>query len=411
MILQKLSSIALDYKINYRRLSSEQKSIWIKNSVQTLGPTYIKIGQFLSNRPDIFQKNRELEKGLKQLRDNVDPIPWTQLSHLVDATKFKEIDRVPLATASIGQVHRAITLDDKNVVIKIRKPQVIDEIRRDVRFYLFILSIVNKIKPSHSVSELIIILNNIRRSVVNECDIQNECRNITKFRDINLSNVKVPYIVNELCTDDIMVMEYVPHIALTDAYSKVYDRKKLSLAIMSLFIQQFIRHGIIHADPHPGNMAILPDKTRFVLYDFGHVVELDLLSRNNMKLFVFELMNENIDNIITIIKRLPDLITIVDEDALRRYIVEYIRYIKVIDVEVLKDLAPRDNLSLPFRFSPKIFEIIRVFGIIEGICLDLDPKFSYFEVFNMNMEMFLSDNDFLYMKSGLDIDNLIDRLL
>ena len=411
MILQKLSSIYLDYNINYRRLSPQQKSVWIKNSVQSLGPTYIKIGQFLSNRSDMFQNNRDLANGLKQLRDNVDPVPWDQLSHLVDVTKFKEIDRVPLATASIGQVHRATTLDDKEVVIKIRKPFVIDEIRRDVSFYLYILSFVNMVKPSSTISELINILDNVRRSVLNECDLKNECRNIERFSKLKIPNVKVPYIIDSLCTDDIMVMEYVPHAKLHDVYKSPVKRKKLALAVMSLFIQQFILHGVIHADPHPGNLAIHPDKSCFILYDFGHVVELNLSSRNNMKLFVFELMNENIDNIITIIRRLPELITIIDEEALRVYIREYIRYIKVIDVDVLKDLAPKDNMSLPFKFSPKIFEIIRIFGIIEGICLELDSKFSYFEVFNMNMDMFLSDNDFLYMKSGLDIDNLIDRLL
>jgi predicted unusual protein kinase regulating ubiquinone biosynthesis (AarF/ABC1/UbiB family) len=411
MILQKISKIYLDYHVTYKKLPSCQKPIWIKNQIQNLGPTYIKIGQFLSTRSDIIGDNVALANGLKHLRDNVDPIAWNVIENMVDTTKFKEIDRAPLATASIGQVHRAVTLDDRDVILKIRKPSVIENIRNDVGFYTMILSMSNKIHPTPAIKELIDILTNIKQSVLNECDLDNEAKNINKFRDLQLRRLRIPEVLPELCTEDIIVMTHVPSIKLTDAYKTPIKRKKLSLAVMSIFIEQFVQKGVIHGDPHPGNFAMTPDKSHFVLYDFGHIVFLDKKVRDNMKLFVFELMNENIDNIIKIIRRVPELIVINDESQLRKYIKEYIKYIKIVDIAVLKDLAPTEHTDLPFKFSPKVFELIRLFGIIEGICLELDPTFSYSEVFDQNADMFMRDTDFIYLKTGLDIDTLIENIL
>ena len=178
MIINKISKIYLDYHVTYKKLPSCQRPIWIKNQIQNLGPTYIKIGQFLSTRSDIIGDNVDLVNGLKQLRENVDPIAWNLIEDMVDTTKFKEINRAPLATASIGQVHRAITLDDRDVILKIRKPRVIESIRNDVGFYIFVLSISNRIYPSPQIAELIGILTNIKKSVINECDLDNEAKNI-----------------------------------------------------------------------------------------------------------------------------------------------------------------------------------------------------------------------------------------
>jgi predicted unusual protein kinase regulating ubiquinone biosynthesis (AarF/ABC1/UbiB family) len=203
-------------------------------------------------------------------------------------------------------------------------------------------------------------------------------------------------------------MEYVPHIKLTEAYTDKIKNKKLASEIMGLFINQFIFNGVVHADPHLGNLALLPDRSRFVMYDFGHIIEFDVKTRNYMKLFVFELMNENIDNIIKIIKKVPDLITVVDEEQLIKYIKEYVKYIKTIDITVLKDLTQNDKSNLPFKFSGKIYELIRTFGIIEGICLEIDPTFSYYEVFNKYINRFFNDDDFIVMKSSMDMDKVID---
>jgi len=411
--MNKLPKIFVEYNFKYKQLSRQQKPIWIRNQIQSLGPSYIKIGQFLSSRSSMIGKNKILKEALDMLRDNVEPVAWSELTNLVDETLFKEVDRAPLASASIGQVHKCLTLDDKCVVIKMRKPFIIDQINKDVMFYTNILQMLQlcKIGDMNAIREFIDILNNLKNSIVNECDLENEVRNLEKVRSLNLTKVKIPKVYPNLSTEDVIVMEYVPNIKMTEAYyGNVENNKKLSNKIMGLFVEQFIFHGVIHADPHLGNFALLPDKSKFVMYDFGHIIEFDKSTMNYMKLFIFEIMNGNVDNLINIIKQVPHLITIINEQQLRVYIKEYIRYIQTIDITVLKDLTKNDKSNLPFKFSGQIYELIRSFGIVEGICLEINPEFSYSEVFNLYIDQLFNDADFIYMKSNMDMNNLIDML-
>jgi predicted unusual protein kinase regulating ubiquinone biosynthesis (AarF/ABC1/UbiB family) len=263
---------------------------------------------------------------------------------------------------------------------------------------LFIGSNDNKIIDAQNM------IRDIKTSILRETDLANEIVNMDSVRKAALDSnslIKVPVVYKELCTAEVIVMEYVPSVKFT------VDRDpNLAYMLMDVFVQQFLQHGIIHGDPHAGNVALSLDRKKIVMYDLGHVIYLEAKMRSQMKILVFEIMTENVDGVIQIMKQMPEIIEIRQEEKMKDYIAKYIQYIKTIDIKVLKTMSP-DNGDIPIKFSGKIYEIVRTFGIIEGICIDLDPSFSYEAVFLKYIDILLLDTDFFSYKMESDIKNLM----
>lgn len=419
--ISKITKFAYNYKVRYNQLSGSNKILWWKENIESLGPTYVKIGQFMSNRSDLLS-DQDLKCALQMLHDNVAPLEWECIHEIIkmnyDNDTFTYIDVKPLASASIGQVHRATLKNGDNVVLKIRRPNIGVEIGDNILMLEFILNIIKKIilllkdadnDLKSGITDLSIMLDDVKQSILRESSMLSEVANLKKFENAKIKNTLIPCIYDELSNDDILIMSYVPSIKISDAYTDKEKKKKLAAALMDSFIRQFLFTGIIHGDPHPGNVALSPDKTNFVMYDFGHIVELDADTMNIMKLLVFELMSENVNSVMRLMTDIPDLVEIRNETGLTQYIRKYIAYIKTIDVKVLKELTEQSSkINMPFKFSGKIFEIIRIFGIVEGICLDLDPEFSYDDAFSKYANKLFNDEDFLMLKSKFDLNALID---
>jgi predicted unusual protein kinase regulating ubiquinone biosynthesis (AarF/ABC1/UbiB family) len=413
------SKFAFDCRYSYQHLPNSKKVAWIKDNVQKLGTTYIKLGQFLANRPDAIQGDPHIIQALSQLHDNVEPMPWDDVNKIINDGKygidlgaFESIDTTPLAAASIGQVHRACLKDGSTVVIKIRRPDVAIEVKNDIEILLFLCKCISYFsKETSQFADAIKILRDMEASIIRETDMDLEIKNIEMFRE-KVKNYKIPRVYKELSTRNVLVMEYVMGVKFRDAYAPgdFDNRKKLAYKIMDAFIQQFLFYGVIHGDPHPGNIALLQCKTNFVMYDFGHVVSLDKQTRNYMKLLVFELINENIPGVINILSEVPDLVEMRQGEHVSQYIRNYIKYIKSIDVKVLQNMAD-NNSNIPFKFSGKVFEIIRIFGIVEGICLELDADFSYETVFEKYIDKIFTDAEFLMLKAFLDSKLFIDKYM
>lgn len=408
--ISKTAGFIVDCATKYPKVPKVLRGDWLKKNIQELGPTYVKIGQFLASRPDVLGDDKYLVNGLKQLHDSVDPLPWSVVSQVIDEnvnlTAFKIIEKKPLASASIGQVHRAILKSGKKVVIKMKRPNIDDEIMMDLKVIelwllmisLFIGSNDNKIVDAQNM------IRDIKYSILRETDLSNEVANMESIRNVATdanSLIKVPFVYKELCTSEVIVMEYVPSIKFT-----VDGDPSLAYMLMDVFVQQFLQHGIIHGDPHAGNVALSLDRKKLVMYDLGHVIYLDKKMRSQMKILVFEIMTENIDGVIRIMKQMQDIIEIRQEEKMKDYIAKYIQYIKTIDIKVLKTMSS-DNGDIPIKFSGKIYEIVRTFGIIEGICIDLDPDFSYEAVFLKYIDVLLLDADFFSYKMESDINSLM----
>jgi len=381
--------------------------VWLRNRMQDMGPTYIKVGQFMSARRDIFDKN--ITDALKSLQDKVDPIDTNTIKSLIGerAVHFSSIERIPIASASIGQVHRARLRQDKDrmVVFKVKRPGIEEAICNDVGLIITILEVL-RFLGTPNVTESLYALEDFRDCLLEEASYTNEIMNIKLFASSNITNIRddviVPGVINELSSNDLIVMDYEPACKISDVKHGMMKKQRSELAfkLMDVFVMSLITSGVIHGDPHEGNIGIRDDK--IVLYDYGSVITISSELKSQMKQLVFELMTENIDAAMDVIKRM-NVITVRDEAALKLYLEKYILYFKTLDVNVFKFSKDENYKDLPVKFDGVIFRLIRAFGMIEGICKDLDPEFNYNTVFMKYVDILIVDPAFIKYKMRSDV--------
>lgn len=424
MILQRMFKTGLFANDLQKRFNGSKKpsvvnkadAIWLKEQLQHMGPTYIKIGQFMSSRRDVFDKS--LVDALKDLQDNVLPLEKSTVRKIMTSNlplnKFKNIELQALASASIGQVHRAQLKNGRNVVVKVKRPDIEAIVNQDIDVLGLVLRAMETIGLAN-ISETREIVEDFREFVLKEADYVNELQNIKTFIKSYSENpnVRLPLIYEDLCNENVLVMEYVPSAKFSALKPKLTkeQRSRLAYKLMDVFVQQFINDGVLHGDPHEGNIGVSTDG-KIVMYDMGHIITIGDDTKRLMKQLFFEIMVENTDAAMEVVKRLDKLIEVRDEKKLKTYINKYIQYIKTIDINVLKVSDSSSAFeTLPVKFDGVIFRLIRVFGLIEGICKDLDADFSYSNVFMQYSDSLLGDNDFIEYKVRADLKAMLSSVM
>lgn len=408
------------FKPRSRRITKED-AVWLRQRLQDMGPTYIKIGQFVSARRDIFDAG--IVDEFRRLQDDVPPIPAERVRAILKA-RFGgsrrrssggalSFDERPIASASMGQVHVG-RLGRLKVVAKIRRPGVMREIEEEVALLKAALDVMQLAGVSH-VAESREVLEGFCEFVMLEGDFANEVRNMRLFartlRAADVQNVVVPKIVPRLCSEDAIVMEYVPSVKFKDALSRLSmpRRSALAYSLMGTFVKLLLEHGVVHGDPHEGNIALTPDCEKFVFYDFGNVIQVDKSTRQQLKCVVFELITNNVDATVELLRDM-DYVSVRDEPSLRAYISMYSQYMRTVDVGVFSGVGKSENpAKLPIKFDAVIFRIIRVFGLVEGICKRLDPSFNYNDVFGIASGLF--DSQFIEYKIHYDTRRLLSTVI
>ena len=396
---------------------SKADAQWLKGRIQGMGPTYIKIGQFMSARRDIF--DREVCEALKELQDNVPPIEEAQAAALLDKVRprMRELNAAPIASASIGQVHtgRLKRRKSPRCVVKVKRPGIADAIQADIDVLLVICDLLKAAGVEH-VAESRAIVTEFREFILQESDFVREAANMRAFAESVAGDpaVIVPQLVGGLCDADAIVMQYVPSVKFKVAKARMDPaaRRAVAYGLMDLFVTQLVTTGVVHGDPHEGNIALSPDFSRYVFYDFGNMIVLDKVMRQQLKRLVFELMTDNVDATIDVLRGMP-YVSVRDEGSLRAYISKYSEYMKTVDVKVFQGMIDTDKdtfTKLPVKFDAVIFRIIRVFGLVEGICKDLDPTFNYVDVFVKHADTVFADVDFIDYKIRSDLRLLLKNI-
>lgn len=412
----KTTHFARDVNARFGRNKTILKSDaeWLKHRLQDMGPTYVKIGQFISARRDIFDKN--VVESLKDLQDKVTPmdkqITQTIIENNLPLNRFSEIELTPIASASIGQVHRAVLKGGEKVVLKIKRPGIENTILSDIHILTNLLNLM-ELSGMSNINETKEIIQDFQDYVIQETNFENEMNNMKQFYETNKTNknIYLPRLRESLCTQNVIVMDYIPSTKFSIAKKTLTreERSALAYRLMDLLVLQFIQDGIIHGDPHEGNIAV-SDDGKLVVYDLGNMVTIEPGLRTLMKQLIFEIMVENIDAAIDVMKRIS-LIDIRDENRLRVYLLKYVQYVKTIDVKVLQVSDKEVFEKLPVKFDGIIFRLIRVFGIIEGICKDLDPSFNYNSVFVKYLDTLVMDKEFVDYKIRSDMMSMLNMAL
>src|SRR6185503_12195738 len=247
-----------------------------------LGPSYIKLGQWLSTRVDILpQPYLEV---LSRLQDDVPPAPYSDVKPIIErelgpvAHAFEQFDSTALSGASLGQVYLA-RHQGKSVIVKVSRPDIEKVIENDIYVLKKVLPLATRFIDPNLRFSVEGMLAQFIETVHEEMDYRVEAKNLLTIGH-NLRDdpsVIVPKVFPERCSRHILTMEYLPGIKVTDLAAldaKGIDREALVVKVHRLFFKMLLRHTIFHADPHPGNISV-SDDSRLILYDFGMVGKLD----------------------------------------------------------------------------------------------------------------------------------------
>ncbi len=361
----------------------------IRIALEDLGPTFVKLGQILSTRPDIIPPDviRELEK----LQDNVPPFPFSEAKETIERELgkpveelFVSIDEKPLAAASIGQVHRARLKNGEEIIVKVRRPGIGAEIEVDLEILLHLATLAESHIDEMAIYKPTKIVEEFSRTMENEIDYTVEALYAERFGRQFLHNpaIYVPSVMSDLSTARVLIMEYVEGIKASEIDvldEKGYDRRIIAEKGADLLLQQVFDYGFFHADPHPGNLCILPGNV-VCFMDFGMMGTVDRRSREDLADMVYAIVKRDEE------KATDALLAIVEIDGepdrrvleadvatlMEMYAYKPLKEIRIEKVlRQMLDIISRHRLRLPFDK----FLMMKALATMEGLGLVLDPDF------------------------------------
>lgn len=255
----------------------------IRHVLTDLGPSAVKMGQIVSTRPDLIPEDIITE--LKKLQDDVPPVPFAELKQEIEEALgatiedvYETFNETPLASASIGQVHRA-TLRSPNgpidVAVKIQRPHIDNIIARDIDLLYMMARAIERSVPESKLYAPVRLVAEFERAITAELDFNLEADNAVRFtRNFEGDNlVKFPTVYKEASSKRVLTIEFLPGLKIYDAVAQGYSAEKISKNAVRVIVKQIFEDGFFHADPHPGNVLILGDKSEptLGLIDLGLV--------------------------------------------------------------------------------------------------------------------------------------------
>lgn len=282
----------------------------LRETLEQLGSIYVKFGQILAQRPDLISRRycEELEK----LEDNVPAFEWEKAEKIIEEDvgldKFDEIDEEPMAAASIAQVHRARLQSGEEVVIKVKRPEIDEQVKKDLEILKFIAEKAEKHSDLAKHSDALKFVEQFSQWTEEELDLEREGLNAQIFKE-NLEqedNLKVPEVYPDLNTERILVMEYVEGVKCTekDKLEEMdINAEEIAETALRAGIKQSILDGFFHADPHPSNF-LLTDDSEIIYLDFGMMGKVSQKTGEKLGLLLIYLIREDIESILDCLETL-----------------------------------------------------------------------------------------------------------
>lgn len=359
---------------------------------EELGPTFVKFGQILSNRPDLLPA--DLIKELEKLQDSVPPIKGSVAMQVVEQELNKKTDELfawfepeAFASASMAQVHRATLKTGDKIVLKIQRPGIKEVIEADVKVMLYVAEIFGKKIPSLKSFDPMGLVRNFEKSVMEELDFIHESVNIQRFHSNFLKDEKnegwihSPKIFSEYTTAKVLAIEYIEGIKISDHQkltSNGLDRKVVARRLAVSYFKQIFNYGFFHADPHPGNLLVLPNNVICYL-DYGMMGSIMKKDIEQLGYLFISVKKKNVRKIIRSIQQLSDNPVIRNFRAMETDIEEFVQNYAFRSIHAnemstillqLKDIIIKHGLKVPTHF----FLLARSMAIIEGVIHNLDPE-------------------------------------
>jgi ubiquinone biosynthesis protein len=362
----------------------------VRMALEELGPTFVKFGQILSTRPDLIPLAYVQE--LSKLQDKVPSFPYDDVRTAVKAEtgKFPEeifhsIHETPIAAASIGQVHKAILLDTEEVVaVKVQRPNIQQTIEVDLAIMLHLAHLMERHVTEMEVLHPTKIVNEFARSMEDELDYTVEASHIEHFarQFLDDETVYVPRVYREWSTQRLLVMEFIDGTKASDfehLKQEGYDLKEVASRGADSILKQICVYGFYHADPHPGNIFILPNNV-ICFIDFGMMGRIGQQEREDFADFVELLIKKDENKIVDALLKLTNFAEDPNRSELQRDLMEFIdlyAYVPLKEIDIGKmlqsvlEILTKQSMSL----KPGLYLMIKALGTAEGLARSLDPEF------------------------------------
>jgi ubiquinone biosynthesis protein len=366
----------------------------LREALEELGPTFVKLGQIASTRPEILPPAFTDE--LSKLQDDVPPAPWEEIKPLLEEELGQPIEEVflaldpePIASASLAQVYAAILADQTQVVVKVQRPNIERTIATDLAIIQDLARLAAERLSWTAAYDPVGLADEFAIALKSELDYGREGRNADRFRQNfdGLPFLYVPKVYWRYSSRRVLIMERITGIKpdnIERLDAEGYDRQAIAMAASRLVIQEILEDGYFHADPHPGNIVILPGNV-IGLIDFGTVGYLDDSDRANLIRLYIAVIQFDVEAIVTQLIRMRIAGPDVDEDGLKR---DLRRLLRKYYGMPLKDIAVNELLA---EIQPIIYEyqlkipsdywlLLKTLVILEGVGKRLAPEFDVFAV-------------------------------
>lgn len=373
--------VGFEQKRIVQKYTPRQLGAWCKEQLVNMGPTFIKIGQFVSTRSDVF--GHDITDELKDLQDNVAPLAWECLKDSVPQGVFTEIEEKPVASASIGQVHTA-RIGGNEVVLKVKRPNIDSQIRSDFEGLLMFIRGMKVFSNDRRLIEFEILFTEYYNLLLQEIDFEREAENMERFQGMfgDTPWIRIPKVYKSYSNGSCITMEYIPALKINDmeALDRLrFSREKISTKLVECYVDQIIKHGSVHIDPHPGNIGIT-EGGQIVFYDYGMVLELDPLIQKHFDELLVAIYDRDIDAIADLAVKIG--LVVVEPRNLpyfKKFLMFFLSYIEKMDINDFKIsyIDSIDKSNMPFLISSKFLLLLRGISILEGLCKQLDPNFNY----------------------------------
>jgi predicted unusual protein kinase regulating ubiquinone biosynthesis (AarF/ABC1/UbiB family) len=370
-----------------------RRAQWLVGTLLDLGPTFIKIGQALSTRGDLLPP--EYIQALGQLQDRVPSFAADDAIAIVESelgsplyTLYRDFDPVPIAAASLGQVHKARLHTGEDVVIKVQRPGLDTLFDLDFRVLRRLLRFCQRYLPWTREYDLEAIYEEFAQVLYQEIDYVQEAINADRFRHNFRDHARIlaPKVYPKYTTKKVLTMDYVPGIKINDRQSLEaigINVKEINQLGICSYLKQLLQDGFFQADPHPGNMAVSPDGC-LIFYDFGMMAEVKSIDKDQMVRTFFAVLRKDTDQVIQTLMSMGLIEPVSDMAPIRRVMEFVLERFTEKPIALQEFSHVRQEVSAlfaqqPFRLPAKMTFILKALTTLDGVARDLDPQYSLLE--------------------------------
>ena len=378
---------------NAMDLSGFSSAERMRMALEELGPTFVKLGQILSTRPDIIPA--AFVKEFEKLQDQVPSFSFDELRTQIELELgasveelFETINKEPLAAASIAQVHRASLKSGEEVAVKVRRPGVVSLVESDISALMALAQLAERHISGSELYDPVSVVREFARSIRREMDFSREGHTIERFRD----NFKFtpwmsfPHVYWSHSSRGVLTMEFIDGIKVSDLSSLEstgLDPKLIAQRGADAFLEMVLKHGFFHGDPHPGNVFILPDN-RICLLDYGIVGRIDDNTTSFLSDIIIAIVNRDMDQVVSLLLFAGDISDSLDIRSLKRdlaYFIDGYYEIPLKEIEVGRMLLEFIEIITLYniRIQPDLMLLAKALVMVEGMGRALNPAFDMVE--------------------------------